>query len=269
VNVQRLQESSYGADVDYRVGSPHLTHYKLADRLHILLKRALEETISRRLPAEVLEVGAGDGAFTEAILAAGYAVTATEVSAASVDRMERRFAHNSRFKAVHDPGGSLGDLGEDAYSAIVCVSVLHHIPDYLSFTKHAIDKHLVPGGSFITIQDPIWYPSVGRFTRLVSQVAYYCWRSTKGNYGQGFQTVLRRLRRVYDDTKPGDVVEYHVVRKGVNHQALLKMLESHFTIVNIFAYWSTQSAIWQWLGEKLRLSNTFAIDAQGYRPRIT
>lgn len=231
-----IQESAYDDLYDYRRGSPHLTHRKLFDRLTTLLGDALRGPLGRGLPPTVLEVGAGDGAFTEPILAWGYQVTGTEVSKASLERLLDRFGLNASFRAVLDPKGSLLALGPDRYSSIVCVSVLHHIPDYLGFMQVAASGHLQVGGTFVTLQDPLWYPSLNAFTRRFSRIAFLTWRITKGNYVQGFGTLLRRMRAVYDDSEPGDVVEYHVVRQGVDQDAIRDLLIPLFERVEVVPY---------------------------------
>lgn len=262
---ERFQASTYDATYDYRFGSPHLTHPALMDRLFGLVRSALKDSVEMGLPTDVLEIGAGDGAYTEAVLAAGFSVTATEVSSASIKRLQERYANNPKFEAVHDPSGGLRGLDDRRYALILCVSVLHHVPDYVSFIQNAIEKHLLPGGTFLALQDPLWYPSVGRFTKFFTKFAYYSWRLNKGNYLQGLQTVLRRVRGVFDDEMVGDVVEYHVVRKGVNHMELESALSSTFAAIEIAPYWSSQSRWAQWWGDRLRLSNTFAIHAEGFR----
>jgi hypothetical protein len=61
------------------------------------------------------------------------------------------------------------------------------------------------------------------------------------------------------------MVEYHVVRNGVDESAIRDLLLEKFGDVRILPYWSNQSAAVQWLGTRLRLRNTFGILATGYR----
>jgi SAM-dependent methyltransferase len=260
----KLQEDAYDELRNYRYGSPHLTHRKLGDQLTALMKVGLQKTADRGLPATVLEIGAGDGTFTEPVLAAGFRVTATEVSQASVDRLKARFGRNANFEAIYDPEGSLEGLESRRFSSVLCVSLLHHIPDYLKFIGDVVTNHLQPGGSFISIQDPAWHPSLNPVTRRASRFAFLSWRITQGNLRTGFQTQLRRFRGVYDDTNPSDVVEYHAVRRGVDQDAIAGLLSSQFTDCKVILYWSSQAAVWQRAGEFLGMKNTFAVDAQSY-----
>src|SRR5664280_2414110 len=84
-------------------------------------------------------------------------------------------------------------------------------------------------------------------------------------------TLLFTVRR-YRCTGCGhvsDMVEYHVVRQGVDDQALKSMLASNFDAVRIDAYWSTQSPALQALGAGRFPPNTFGIVAVDRRPDIS
>ena len=61
------------------------------------------------------------------------------------------------------------------------------------------------------------------------------------------------------------MVEYHVVRQGVNQQALAAALASRFEEVEVTTYWSTQSALLQTWGQRLGLASTFGLTARGRR----
>jgi SAM-dependent methyltransferase len=259
--MQSLQELGYPADRDYRNGSPHLLHWHLYDRLTSMLRRTIAEVMDAGLPPTILEIGAGHGAFTEPALAAGAQVTATDMSRPSVERLTHRYRTNPTFEAVFDPDGSLSALGGRRFSLIVCSSVLHHIPDYQAFLSGPMLDHLDRGGAFVSFQDPLWYPSVGPLTRRLSRYSFLLWRMTQGNYRQGAATIGRRLRRVYDETNPADMVEYHVVRQGVDHLAIERLMNAHFDVVELETYWSTVSSSLQRIGDRLNRPNTFALRA--------
>lgn len=263
--MQRLQELGYGAERDYRLGSPHLSHWSLYDRLTGLLRTAITEVAERGQPATLLEVGAGHGGYTETALAAGASVTATEMSRPSLARLEARYRSNPRFRAVFDPDGSLDVLGEEQFSLVVCSSVLHHIPDYLGFLRVSMLRHLAPGGTFLSFQDPLWYPTVGTVTRKLDRWAHLLWRVGQGNLRTGFATFVRRQRGIYDEDNPNDMVEYHVVRQGCDQAAIRGLLECHFESVELMTYWSTPSMLLQRVGDRLNHHNTFLVLARGRR----
>ena len=80
--------------------------------------------------------------------------------------------------------------------------------------------------------------------------------------------VRRRGRRTYDESKPSDMVEYHVVRGGVDEQAIVELLSPMFQTVEVFSYWSTQSRLAQYAGRRLGLVNTFGVVASHYEAGI-
>ena len=263
MTVQQLQETIYDEDVDYRVGSPHLAHWQLYDRLVAVLRDHVRGLADRDLPLDVLEIGAGHGGYTEPALAAGCAVTAVEMSRPSLTELTRRFGTNPAFTPVFDQDGSLGNTA-DRYSLILCVSVLHHIPDYLGFLDRALDK-LAPGGSLLTLQDPIWYARAGSRSRVLDRAGFYSWRLAQGDLVRGLATTGRRLQGKYDETNPSDMVEYHAVRDGVDERAIIDQLTPRFGAVSLLPYWSNQSAAMQRIGGRLGMHNTFGVRAVDFR----
>ena len=76
---------------------------------------------------------------------------------------------------------------------------------------------------------------------------------------------MRRLRGVYNDS-PSDLVEYHVVRDGVDEEAILELLSANFDRAEVFGYWSTQAPLFQRLGEMAGLRTNFGVRATGFHP---
>ena len=91
------------------------------------------------------------------------------------------------------------------------------------------------------------------------------WRAVQGDYVRGLRTRVRRLRGVYDDTDPSDLVEYHVVRQGVDEEAIRTLLADRFGSVEIFRYWASQAPVFQRLGDRSRLVTDFGVEATGRR----
>jgi SAM-dependent methyltransferase len=259
-----LQEAYYDDDVNYRVGSPHLTHWALYERLVGIIRDSIGDLSSAGLTLEVLEIGAGHGGFTEPVLAAGCQVTVVEASRPSLQTLERRYGHNPGFRAVFDPDGSLNGVS-GTYSLILIVSVLHHIPDYVSFLDR-VTRFLKPGGTLLTLQDPLWYSRLPRVTHTLNRGGYLLWRLGQGNAKQGLSTLSRRVRGVHDPTNPADMVEYHVVRAGVDEQAVTAAIGDRFDAVKLLPYWSNQLGPMQRVGDRLGLANTFGVLATSYRP---
>jgi SAM-dependent methyltransferase len=255
-----MQERFYDDQIDYRRGSPHLAHWSLFDRLTGVVRDALTSLTDAGLPLTVLEVGAGHGGYTEPVLAAGASVTAVEMSESSVWTLERRFGTNSAFSAIYEPDGSLdGVAGE--FSLVLCVSVLHHIPDYLTSLSEMASR-VAPGGALLTLQDPVSYSRHAK-AHTLDRVGYLLWRLGQGDLRAGAGSRIRRIRGVIDESNPRDMVEYHVVRDGVDEIAVFAALKPLFASVEPIMYWSNQLSIAQKFGDSLGLTSTFGVLATG------
>jgi len=261
-HVTVAQADGHGVGHDYVKGSPHLRHAGLRGMVEDRLTAAVEATIARKGSCHVLEIGAGHGTFTDCLLTAGAKVTVTEASEASADVLNAKYAGDERVEVFFDQTGEEMLASGRTFDAASCIAVLHHIPDYVSFVARLTDC-LDPEGWFFSVQDPLWYPRQPRRVHRTMRAAYLVWRLGQGNYGQGLRTRIRRLRGVYSETDPSDLVEYHVVRQGVDEEALQALLSPRFQDVGVFTYWSTQSPLFYRLGTRTRMSSEFGIIATG------
>lgn len=255
-----FQDLAHSVDHDYSVGSPHLTHMSLH-------RWMVESTVKKVLDTEpaagklrVLEIGAGHGAFTDHVLAAGASVTITEMSQASAALLTTRYARNQSARVLHDPTGDLPDLAGEQFDLVLCVAVLHHIPDYLGAIAEWM-KVLRPGGGFLSFQDPLWYPRQGRMRVALHRGAHFAWRVTRGDLVEGAKSFGRRVRGAMDESNPRDMVEYHVLRNGCDEVAIAELLGRHFRSVKVTPYWSTTAKPMQSIGERWRLTSNFGVDA--------
>jgi SAM-dependent methyltransferase len=264
VRLGKLQEGVYGLEYNY-AGDPHLAHPELRAWTVQLVADAAQRAVSRGLPPRLLEIGAGDGGLTEPLLARGFEVTATEVSRPAVDRLRAAFDGNPRFTAVHDAAEDTSGVEGGPFAVVLCASVLHHIPDYLSVVERAIGRHLAPGGAFVSVQDPLRYDSMSPVAHRFDRAAYLLWRLGRGNRASGLVSLKNRLTGRLDPSRPGDMVEYHVVRNGVDERALQELLEPSFDELNVLTYWSNQARLAQRLGRRFGLANQFALVAEGHR----
>lgn len=262
--VTEAQASGHGEGHDYVKGSPHLRHAVLRAMVEDRLTAAVKATVARQGSCHVLEVGAGHGTFTDCLLSAGAKVTVTEASEASAAVLTAKYAGNELVEVFYDATGEEVLASGRRFDAASVIAVLHHIPDYVSFVERLTDC-LEPDGWFFSVQDPLWYPRQPRRVHRTMRAAYLIWRLGQGNYGQGLRTRLRRLRGVYSETDPSDLIEYHVVRQGVDEEALATMLSPRFEDVEVFTYWSTQSPLFYRLGARTTMRSEFGILATGRR----
>src|SRR5204863_953382 len=143
------------------------------------IERMVAEQLTATGSCHVLEIGAGHGTFTDRLLAAGATVTVTETSKASAQVLSERFAQDDRVKVVHDrTGESIFDTPGE-WDAFVAISVLHHIPDYLTFLDR-VAQRIRPGGSMFSVQDPLYYPRRPTATHRLDRGAYLLWRVAQG-----------------------------------------------------------------------------------------
>lgn len=260
--VVRAQDQFHGRGFDYDKGSPHLRHRAQRERIESDLGALVRSARKRTGRCRVIEIGAGHGTFTDALLAAGAEVTVTEVSRASAEELEAKYRNDPRVDVFFDESGEAALGTSSEFELAVCISVLHHIPDFLGFIDRLLDRVEV-GGSFYSVQDPLYYPRMPPLVHRLHFAAYFVWRLGRGNYIQGIETRLRRIRGVYDDSKRGDTVEYHVVRDGVDEKAIVCLLQRRATEVELFAYWSTQAPLFQRLGDRSGLKTNFGVVARG------
>jgi len=260
----RSQEAVFGEGCSYD-DSPHIRHTAIRQHLERKITDAIREVIERRQSCDVLDVGAGHGHFTDAVLRAGGTATVTEMSKASFDHLKQKFSDEPAVQVLYDPDGSAPIRGGAQFDLILLISVMHHIPDYIDVLTTLCDKALRPGGIVLTFQDPLWYPRQSRWARALTVGSYLAWRVTQGELRRGFKTRWRRLRGIYDESNPSDMVEYHVVRQGVDERALLELFEARFADVELDTYFCTQSLLVQKVGAKYFPHNEFGIVARGRR----
>ena len=246
--VTHHQAVAHAAGHDYVSGSPHLKHPAVHRRVASACEGLVSAVQSAAGRCRVLEIGAGHGVFTEYFTRMGAEVWVTEMSGDSVRFLRERYAGDERVHVVHDPDGTACHSGPEV-DVVVCVSVLHHIPDYLGVLRALLDR-IAPGGAFVCYQDPLWYPTRGAAAMVADRGAYALWRLTQGNVLRGAATVARRVRGKYDERNPSDMVEYHVVREGVAETAVFDLVAGRFNECVMDRYWSTQSRVLQRLGER-------------------
>lgn len=256
-----MQDLGHPRGHDYEIGSPHLSHPQLRNWIVGMLREVVYERFAAVGKARALEVGAGHGAFTDHLLAAGATVTVTEMSVASAELLRQRYEHNPSARVVLDlTGDATARLGE-RYDLVLCASVLHHIPDYLAAIR-SLTALIAPGGWFLSFQDPLWYPRRTRLSLGADRGAYFAWRLLRGDLVEGVRSLARRARNVYDDGNPRDMVEYHVLRNGCDEQAIAATLRPFFRWVQVLPYWSTQSRVLQRVGERVGGCSSFAVVAK-------
>ncbi|HEY0552578.1 MAG TPA: class I SAM-dependent methyltransferase [Verrucomicrobiae bacterium] len=245
-------------------GAPHLKHSSVGAFCGELATEAFNRCRPAGVPT-ILDMGAGDGMLTLPYLKLGAQVIAADASEELLQSLrDKAKAYTASLSVMSgDIFATLDQLrAADRKFDIICASsFLHHIPDYLELCRCSAPL-LRPGGIFFTFQDPLRYDALGRLTYFFDRASYFWWRLFQGNYLRGIKTRLRRMTGTYREDRAEDVAEYHVVRNGVDQLALKQLFDAAGFDCSVRSYWSTQSTLFQRLGEGLKLTNTFGIIAQ-------
>ena len=254
---QQANLGMYGAfdERTYIGGAPHVKHRELRDLFAQLAGEALGNGKS------ILDVGAGTGLATAPLLGRGLAITAVDSSAPMLERYRSR--EPSAEFIVADAAEWIASCMQ-RFDLVLLVSMLHHVPDYLSLLQNSAAL-VRSGGSLLTFQDPLRYSSQPRLDRIAEVASYFSWRVFRGRYRVGLATLSRRARRVIVLSAPSDFGEYHVVRDGVDSDAITLQLSGQFSHVRKVCYWATQGRPQQWLGRVMGLRSYFAVVATGKR----
>jgi SAM-dependent methyltransferase len=254
-----------GADVHapavrrYLDAAPHLAHADLRRLYERLVTEALAVAPRSNGRPRVLDLGAGEGTATLTLLSAGADVVAVDDDPERIAALrERTASFEARLDAREADARDVVAASRAGFDAVVATSFLHHVPDYLSLVDAALDA-LRPGGVLLTFQDPLLHASLDRAARFFSRAAYLTWRLGGEDLRGGAARYLRRRRRGFSDELPEDAEEYHAQRGGVDHRALVRLLESRRVPVRLVLYFSTQIGPLHRLGRSLGLENTFAM----------
>ncbi|MEO7189966.1 MAG: class I SAM-dependent methyltransferase [Vicinamibacterales bacterium] len=255
--------SRYDADATshYADGAPHIKHASLRTLYGQLLVDVFDRAKEHTPVPRVLDLGAGEGSVTLPFLELGARVLAVDSSRTQLDALIGRCGRfgDMLHTRCEDVADTLGTA--ETFDIIAVNSFLHHVPDTLGLVRRAIAR-LAPHGQFFSFQDPLRYDSLPRPTLLFDRIAYVSWRIFRGDVLGGLARRLRRSRGAYRDDSVHDNVEYHVVRNGVDHVALMASLTQMNLECRLVPYFSTQSRLFQPVGAALGLKNTFALIAR-------
>jgi hypothetical protein len=214
----------------------------------------------------VLELGAGSGLASTHWFANRVQLTAVDSSETMLSALAAKASgyEVNLNNVIADATDFLAST-DAKFDIVTHVSMLHHVPDYLSLLRLSTEC-VSAGGCLLTFQDPIRYRSLPFRDRLIDRGSYFAWRLGQGNFKRGVKTRWRRLRGVYSPAEVVDFDEYHVVREGVDGDAIVAQLRESFANVRMVTYWSTYSRQLQAFGERLRLVSSFGILASGRKP---
>ncbi len=117
------------------------------DRLQILLHKQRYDFTLQRISKDdtVLEIGTGAGYFSQMLAQHCKAFTGIEIEAEACQETRRRL--QGRGQVIEGDAQSL-PFEDGSYSAVVCLEVLEHLPDFKKAVRE-IHRCLKPGGQGI------------------------------------------------------------------------------------------------------------------------
>lgn len=256
-----------GISQKYIDGAPHIKHASLRTLYARMLVDVFDFAKRHTAVPRVLDLGAGEGTVTLSFLELGAKVTAVDISSSQLNELRakcERFGDRLEVRCEDINDFLVSEClnpKHDHYDIIAAISFLHHIPDYVAMINNAIAL-LSPHGQFFSFQDPLRYDSLPIATRMFSSFSYFSWRIFKGDVIGGAKRYLRRKRGIYLENSIHDNAEYHVVRNGVDQDAICNLFRKHDFECRLVLYFSTHSHLLQPVGALLGMKNTFAVIAQ-------
>jgi SAM-dependent methyltransferase len=252
----------------YVEGAPHIKHASLLRIYSKLAVDAYNTAKKYNNTPQILDLGCGEGSASLIFLELGAKVTAIDISSKQLSELKNKCIKFSENVEIHcaEVFSAIKSLERTnkSYDIVVSNSFLHHIPDYISMVRESA-KILKDYGQFFSFQDPLRYDTLTLFSRIFSSFAYISWRIFRGDLVGGLRRRIRRYRGIYIKDCTEDNVEYHVVRNGVDQDAICYLLKDLGFECKLVCYFSTQSTVWQKVGEMLNLVNSFAILANRER----
>ena len=214
----------------------------------------------------VLDIGAGDsGVPTDYLVKYGFKVVETDISNVSLQRLLLLFEDfESQISIesgdIFDVLDNYNNMGQK-FDLIIARAFLHHIPDTTKLLEK-IKPVLNENGVFISFADPLRYDTLSYFELLFSKIDYYLWRIRQGNLKRGINSFIRRgIRNKLDESLEEDMLEYHVVRNGLDQELIENFWKFNGVKCEVIKYYWSPSKLFILIANFFKVKNGFAIKA--------
>jgi 2-polyprenyl-3-methyl-5-hydroxy-6-metoxy-1,4-benzoquinol methylase len=135
-------------------------NFQQVNRYFDFVTARLLDAVDPRPGQRVLELGASGGRFTVPLLERGCRVTAIDISARSIEYLDRLLAGHPRRRdltLVVDDASALEQIAERDFDAVVGAHILHHVQDLDGLLSRSRER-LRPGGRAVFLEPNPWNP---------------------------------------------------------------------------------------------------------------
>jgi len=115
------------------------------ERLHNMLKKAVESIKTNSGLIRALDYGCGSGNLTNHLIELGLYTVAADVSKKFLNIVKNKWSHTGLLSTLEIDGKSLSNIETNYFDLVATYSVLHHVPDYLGIIKEMV-RVLKPDG---------------------------------------------------------------------------------------------------------------------------
>lgn len=254
LDANRRMHSLPGYVADYDARNPYMVSalaqrefWRDLRRIRARHDRAASGREALRPPLRALDLGAGTGNLTLKLLRLGYEVTALDLSAAMLERLQAK-AHalpvsmRRRLSVTAADAEAFLSASGLAYDAIVMCSFLHHLPDYAEILGLCAMR-LSERGVIYFVHEPLppRRPGAGVRVLTLADRAAFLWREGRlmerlgARLGRNRQTgagasedsQINRLTRLAD---------YHVFQRGIEPHVLRRVFTAQGMAHRLCAY---------------------------------
>ncbi|MCL5280861.1 MAG: class I SAM-dependent methyltransferase [Planctomycetes bacterium] len=209
-------------------------------RLHGLLREAVQSVQTGAQPVRALDFGCGSGNLTRHLIDLGVHTVSADVSDDFLEGIRRKFAATGLSETLRLNGTDLANVPEAHFDLAATYSVLHHVPDYLAIVRE-MGRVLKPGGVLYLDHEvtPDYYrrpPEYAEFLRKARPRVDWRRILSRALDVRGYKHILRRLadpryKREGDiHVWPDDHIEWDRIEQVLRAQGFEVVLEHDYLL---------------------------------------
>jgi len=167
-------------------------------RLHEMLRRAMESVRTGTERIKALDFGCGSGNLTRHLIELGAHTVSADLSEDFLKDVQRKFSGSGLSETLQLNGKDLSNVADASFDLVATYSVLHHVPDYLAIVRE-LCRVVKPGGVLYIDHEvtDTYYERPPAYTEFLQRarprVNWRRWVSLALDV-RGYVHILRRLR---------------------------------------------------------------------------